>query len=519
MYLEVPYREKDQAKALGARWDPLKKKWYIPEALLDQQDAFNRWLPQAQTSQASLLPEQETDQQAAQLSLSQLLVQVQHTLEAHFHTHLWVRAEIAELSERRHLYLHLVESDAQGRQLAAARAIIWQSQASSLLEKFKKATGSALSIGQKVLLKVQVRFHPQYEFSLNIEDIDPSYTLGDIEAQLKKIREILKASGLYDANRKLPQPEDFFHVAVIAPPKAAGLGDFQQDAQLLQKHKLCQFRYFHATFQGEEVESSFMAALDAVEAMHAQQPFDALVIIRGGGAKLDLHHLNKQILAERAARLPIPLFTGIGHERDNTILDEIAAQRFDTPSKVIAHIRDAIVQQAQQAAGSWYVIVQQSHGICQQAHHRLDHMRHSIMQGSRQVLFDHKTALQVASGQIHQLALQQSTRQRQRLTEVMAQLSERAYHPVRLQKQQLSRQFEQVRHDAHKQHVQAKERIQQWMRLILISGPQKQLSRGFVMVKTPQGKLVKSAQMAKQSKQLELTFQDGTINVEVTKHA
>lgn len=513
MYLEVPFKEKDQAKALGACWDPLKKRWYIPESLLDQQENFSRWLPQTQNVPAEV---QQPDTEEAQLSLSQLLTQVQQTLENRFNAHLWVRAEIAELTERRHLYLHLVESDAQGRQLASARAMIWQSQLDTLLEKFKAATGSMLSVGQKVLLQVQVRFHPQYGLSLHIEDIDPSYTLGDIEVQLKKLREALKASGLYDQNKRLPLPQDYFRVAVIAPPKAAGLGDFQQDAKLLQKHHLCAFYYFHATFQGEEVETTFMAALAAVEAMHSQTPFDVLVIIRGGGAKLDLHHLNKLALAERIARLPMPVLTGIGHERDITILDEIAARRFDTPSKVIAHIREAIVIQAQTAHAHWQRIVQQSRQACQQAATQLQTLHHGLERSAEQRLFNHKIALQQAATQIRQQAMQQTGRQRQRLTSLIHQVSGRVQQPLRLQKQILAQQLGQIKHAARRHPAQAKAQIKQWMTLILTAGPKKQLARGFTLVKTPEGQVVKSAHTAKQQRNLQLTFHDGTVNVEVT---
>ena len=156
-YLEVPFREKDQAKALGARWDAVRRKWFVPAELCDDLTPFQRWLP----VQADLLneaPKEMEKADAAPLSLSQLLMQVEAAVQQRFPASLWVRAEIAELSERRHLYLHLVETSEQGEELASVRATLWQSQMETVLGKFRQATGSPLAAGQKVLLKVRCVF-------------------------------------------------------------------------------------------------------------------------------------------------------------------------------------------------------------------------------------------------------------------------------------------------------------------------------------------------------------------------
>ncbi|HIQ40974.1 MAG TPA: exodeoxyribonuclease VII large subunit, partial [Sulfurivirga caldicuralii] len=488
-YLNVPFREKDQAKALGARWDAVRKKWFVPAELSDDLTPFQRWLP-AQTELSQAAPAQAD----TPLSLSQLLQQVEGAIQQRFPTSLWVRAEIAELNQRHHLYLHLVETDERGEELASVRATLWHSQMDSLMGKFQQATGSPLEAGQKVLLKVQVRFHVRYGLSLNIEDIDPRYTLGDIQAQLARLREQLKKQGLYDRNRLLPLPQEFTRVAVIAPPKAAGLGDFQQDARLLQDQDLCHFTYFHASFQGEAVESDFMVAFDAVEAMHRHRPFDALVIIRGGGAQLDLHQLNRLSIAQRIAQCPIPILTGIGHERDNTLLDELAARRFDTPSKVIAHIREVIVHNARQGQQHWLQIQKQTRQMLHTAQlqlHRLRQQIHHQAQSQMQQTHHQLTHLQ----QQFQWRAQQALNQhRHRLSQMIQQIRHQAHMPLPLQRQQLHQLRAHIHSQASKLPAHARQQVENWMRQILLAGPRMQLQRGFALIRDEQGRVVRHAQ-------------------------
>ncbi len=511
-YLDVPFREKDQAKALGARWDAVRKKWFVPSELAEDLTPFQRWLP----AQADLLGEEvDTPSENEPLSLSQLLQQVEAALQQRFPTSLWVRAEIAELSERRHLYLHLVETDANGQELASVRATLWQSQIESLVGKFVAATGSTLAVGQKVLLKVQVRFHPRYGLSLNIEDIDPSYTLGDIAAHRSKLREALIAQGLYERNKQLPLPEDYFRVAVLSPPKAAGLGDFQRDALQLQQHGLCEFHYFHAAFQGERVECEFMAALDAIEAQHAYQPFDALIVIRGGGAQLDLHHLNRLTLAQRLAQMPMPVLTGIGHERDTTILDEIAALRLDTPSKVIAHIRDTIFTRARKASGDWQAIrttaLQQVRARQQVITHACERLHHAMqfrLQHTRQRLFQHRyRLLERASSQL-QSRLQQLQILRQAVQQATRHHLLRSRERLRLLHHQVtSLPLQRIR--------QRGERLRHVMALVLQAGPAKQLRRGFALVKDARDRPITRAAQLKPQQHVLITFEDGPVKAKV----
>jgi exodeoxyribonuclease VII large subunit len=209
-----------------------------------------------------------------------------------------------------------------------------------VLGTFQKATGVRLAAGIKVLIRVKPDFSAQYGLTLHIDAIDPSYTLGDLEAKKRQIRERLKADGIFDRNRLLPAPWDYRALLVVSPPRAAGLGDFARDADRLQRHRLCEAVYAHSRFEGEGAPASIREAIEAALSTWPGQALpDAIVIIRGGGAVNDLAWLNDYELARFVCLSPVPVLTGIGHERDSTVLDEVAHQRYDTPSKVVAGIR------------------------------------------------------------------------------------------------------------------------------------------------------------------------------------
>ena len=293
------------------------------------------------------------------LELTDLLAYVGQVIERGIPGAVWVRAELSSVTDRRHLYLDVVQvagpdtdqgGTAQGgREVAKARATLWARERSLLEGKFRRATGSTLTAGMKVLLMVTAEFHPQYGFSLNILDIAPEFTVGDMAIKLSGIRRTLEGEKLLGRNRALPQPQDYGRVAVISPASAAGLGDFRREADRLSAAGLVQFVYLQATFQGREAAGSLLNALGAALLAHAEAPLDALVLIRGGGATTDLAWLNDLELARAVARFPVPVISGIGHARDDTILDEVACLRMDTPSKAAALIVGTVAAGAAQA--------------------------------------------------------------------------------------------------------------------------------------------------------------------------
>ncbi|GHG08462.1 exodeoxyribonuclease 7 large subunit [Deinococcus piscis] len=289
------------------------------------------------------------------LELSELLDYVGQVLGRGLPGAVWVRAEIAELTDRRHLYLELIQLEG-GQQVAKCRAALWARERYALEGKFRRVTGGGLGTGMKVLLFCTAEFHPQYGFSLHIQDIAPEFTLGEAAAQLRAQRETLQAEGVYALNRALPLPADYARLAVIAPEGAAGLGDFHREVAPLQAAGVLDLHYLQATFQGREASASLTRAASAALELHAREPLDALVVIRGGGAATDLAWLNDLDFGRALALFPVPVITGLGHARDDTLPDELAALRTDTPSKAAAHIVRTVVNAAAQAQADWQAI-------------------------------------------------------------------------------------------------------------------------------------------------------------------
>lgn len=252
--------------------------------------------------------------------------------------HQWIVAEINGLSiSRGHCYFDLVEKEStHGSIVAKMRGIIWASRFPQLRYKFESATGQALANGIKVMLQVNVTWNSQYGISLVADDIFPQFTLGDIEIRRQEIIARLKAEGLYDLNRELCLPIVAQRIAVVSAATAAGYGDFMNQLRGNQLGVNFHTTLFPAVLQGEQCAPSVIAALDDIAARAEQ--FDCVVIIRGGGAAIDLMGFDDYELAARVARFPLPVITGIGHERDNTILDLISCRRVKTPTAAAEYL-------------------------------------------------------------------------------------------------------------------------------------------------------------------------------------
>lgn len=244
----------------------------------------------------------------------------------------WVEAELLDCHEGNgHCYMELVQKDEYSNTpVARARANCWRSTWMRLRPRFEKVTGQRLHAGMKVLLQVKASFHPAYGFSWNIIDIDPTYTMGDLARRRQEIIAALKEEGVFDLNKSIGIPMFAQRIAVISSETAAGYGDFC--GQLADNPYGFQFstRLFPAVMQGEMVEQSVISALDSINA--EIEEFDVVVIIRGGGATSDLSGFDTLALAENVANFPLPVITGIGHDRDESVLDMISCVRVKTPT-------------------------------------------------------------------------------------------------------------------------------------------------------------------------------------------
>ena len=272
-------------------------------------------------------------------TLLELNHMVRETIERQMDGKYWVEAELSDLHDRNHCYMELVENDPFGpTPLAKARAVCWANRWTALRSKFERQTQQQLRPGIKVRMMVTPTFHEAYGFAYQVSDIDPDYTLGDIVRKRMEIIRQLKEAGIFDLQRELALPRFTQRIAVISSAQAAGYGDFCHQIDdnsygLSFSHEL-----FAAIMQGEQVEQSVIAALDRINARIDE--FDVVVIIRGGGATTDMSGFDTLALAENVANFPLPIITGIGHDRDECILDMVSYMRVKTPTAAAAFLID-----------------------------------------------------------------------------------------------------------------------------------------------------------------------------------
>ncbi|WP_336939023.1 exodeoxyribonuclease VII large subunit [Acinetobacter modestus] len=410
-----------------------------------------------------------------QFSLSDYLSTVQEVIRLSFDEPVWVKAEIRNLSIKGgHYYLELAEKEEDtDKVIASCKATIWKFTAVKIVLKFERESGIELSKDLNVLIKIKARFDPQYGFSVNIEDIDSSFTLGDIAKRYQQILARLSTEGLVNLNKSLPAPFDIENILVIAPENAAGLGDFRKDADALDKAGVCHFVYHTATFQGNAAANSIMESLSSGLRLWAKEyaiPPDLIVIIRGGGAVNDLAYLNDYDLAVLLCKRRVPIWVGIGHEKDRTILDEIAHRSFDTPSKVIAGIRNVISERSQ---------------------HVMDYLQTIKLVSQHQI-----TAYQ---GQNDQL---------------MNTIKTHAQNRINTANRNLDLVKSTTQYFAQQQLKLASTQVESLMRETLLQNPKNVLAKGYAIVRS-QNKAIRSIQQVGSSVSIEM--QDGYIQASVSE--
>lgn len=306
-------------------------------------------------------------------TLRQLNLMVRDAIEAELSDEYWVQAELAECRENRgHCYMELVEKDEQSNTpIARASAKCWKTTWIVVRPHFERTTGQPLHAGMKVLLRVYPQFHEAYGFSWIVTDIDPTYTIGDLARRRQEIIAKLKQEGVFDLQRELCLPLFCQRIAVISSETAAGYGDFCRQLEGNDYGFRFSVTLFPAIMQGEQVEQSIIFALNQIYSASSNLPplgetfgasgpppneedekgaFDCVVIIRGGGATTDLSGFDTLALAENVAQFPIPVITGIGHDRDESILDMVAHQRVKTPTAAAALLIDNLKRVADRIA-------------------------------------------------------------------------------------------------------------------------------------------------------------------------
>ena len=275
--------------------------------------------------------------------LSELTSLINNALKSNLPDSVWLVAEINSLNENRsgHCYIELVEKDKNSDNIIAkVRATIWSRTWRMIKPYFKSVTGQDLCEGIKVLVNCNVQFSDIYGLSINIFDIEPSFTLGEIEKLKQEILTRLENEGVLEMNRMLPLPQVPQKIAVISSATAAGFEDWKEQLENNSYGYKFYYKLFPAFMQGAKTENTIVAALDKIYAY--EDFFDLVVILRGGGSKSELNSFNNYNIAINVAQYPLPVITGIGHERDETVVDIVANTTLKTPTAVAEFLTDRI---------------------------------------------------------------------------------------------------------------------------------------------------------------------------------
>lgn len=403
----------------------------------------------------------------------------------------WV---IAELSDVRvsggHCYMELVEKDSAGGTRAKMRAMIWSSLFMGLRSKFHAATGSDIRSGLKVMVRGSANHHNVYGLSFVISDIDPSYTMGDMERLRREILERLVREGVAGSNRSLGLPPVLQRIAVISAPGAAGYGDFMNQIGLNPEGFVVYPMLFPAVMQGDRTVPSVLDCLDRIE--QALDFWDCVVIIRGGGATTDLNGFDNYELARRVATFPVPVVVGIGHERDRTVLDELACVRCKTPTAVAAFIIDRM--------RDYYA--------------RVADLVHRVARYDREALKGEHLRLANLEQTVPSLVKQKVMRERLRIRDLVAGVERGAASRVRREETRLDKDLLRI-FSATSGAVRREEmRLEKLDSMVRVLSPENILKRGYSITRIG-GRSIRDASVVKPGEVIETRLASGTLSSRV----
>lgn len=316
-------------------------------------------------------------------SLLELNTQVKNAISNYLSESYWIRAETSDVrrNQNGHCYLEFIEKDSRNQNIIArARGVIWSNTFSLLSLYFQEQTGQIFTSGLSVLVRVSVEFHELYGYSLSVLDIDPSFTLGEIARNRQLILNQLEADGVLTLNKEIPMPTPANRIAIISSPTAAGYEDFMDQLQNNSYGYALHTKLFPAIMQGDQVEGSVISALDKIYEYHDY--FDVVVIIRGGGASSDLSSFDSYDLASSCAQFPLPIISGIGHERDETVIDSVAHTRVKTPTAAAEFLIGQIADLGTQLLELQQRLIDRSESMLERAKQHISNMSNTIVHAS-----------------------------------------------------------------------------------------------------------------------------------------
>ncbi len=374
------------------------------------------------------------------LSLVELNQLIKQALSVQLQPAYWVVAEIGELrvAQNGHCYLDLVEKG-EDRLLAKMHATIWSYTFRNLQSWFESITGEALRPGLKILAQVEVKFHELYGLSMNVRDIDAQYTLGERARRRREVIQQLIDEGVYEMNKALSLPVVPQRVAVISSPTAAGLGDFMEQLRNNRGGYRFDVQLFKASMQGDAAEASIVAALlEVYDCLEQRGPcFDVVVVIRGGGAQVDLNCFDTYGLATHIAQFPLPVITGIGHERDETVADLVAHTKMKTPTAVAEFLVDGITVYDERIEGYRQRLERQTNHLLREQTYRLESLQTTLRYALSARLQQQKQHLTQRQDQLQYVAQTRLRQERERLTRWPETLRAQTQHQLQRWQQQL----------------------------------------------------------------------------------
>lgn len=422
------------------------------------------------------------------LTLSELNGLVRSTIESVLTDEYWVEAEISEARESRgHCYMELIEKDVRSNTpVARASAKCWRQTWALLRPYFERTTGQTLHAGMKVLLRVYAQFHEAYGFSWIVTDIDPTYTLGDMARKRLEIIRQLKEEGVFELNKELELPLFTQRIAVISSDTAAGYGDFCNQLDENEYGYKFKTSLFAAIMQGEQAEQSIIAALNRIN--EQIDYYDCVVMIRGGGSTSDLSGFDTLALAENVANFPLPVITGIGHERDESVLDLIAHTKVKTPTAAAALLINRL----------------------RSVEERIDNCRERITRTVTGHINSEKQRLAAISGRIPALFSVVKTRHEARLDMMPQRLKGAAGNRINAQKHHIDIMEQNILPLAERRLTAARHRLEILEQRAKALDPALLLRRGY-SITLYKGRAVRDASTLKKGDKIETRLENGTI--------
>lgn len=399
----------------------------------------------------------------------------------------WVVAETTDVRINQHCYLQLLEKNPKtGATVAKIKAIIWGNQFRFLNVRFKQVTGHDIGNDMKIMVCLSVNYSPQYGLTVVINDINPEFTLGDMERQRQEILNRLTQEGIIGQNKTVPVPPVLQRIAIVSAAGAAGYGDFMK--QLTDnKYGVCFYPcLFQATMQGVKTVPTVLAALDKVE--QNQHLFDCVVIIRGGGGTEELNSFDNYDLARRVATFPLPVIVGIGHERDITVLDYVAGIRVKTPTAAAEHI---ILQAANALA-------------------HIGDLSNQVVSIARDYIARAKEQLSYYAGNLPIMAQRIIDTNTLRLQNFIQNIPLHVQRRIEGENAQLARQKDAIKNAVAQVKMKETMRLEALGDKIELLSPRKVMARGYTLT-TCEGKIMTDAAQLEAGKLVTIHFRDGKV--------